>query len=206
MRTRFLKSFAVGFATLLAVAAGQAGALDIDPGASGLDLAQGCSDATCFFGVLYDTVDSASAPSGSFDLDTGALSLSFDFDIAPLCTRVPLGAPLRLHLRLKNKAGQSLPGPASSSRYGPDGQATPFMIGPAVGLSAQPRVHMPRKRQKDRIPATIWFRVRVETKVPMARKQHPRRSRRKNLDPPKKRAVHRNPNPLKKKLQSKKQI
>jgi hypothetical protein len=30
---------------------------------------------------------------------------------------------------------------------------------------------MPRNRQKERMPATIWFRVRVETNVPIARKK-----------------------------------
>jgi len=49
---------------------------------------------------------------------TSDASDQFAFEVIPLATAVPLGAPVRLHLRLTNRSNQEMPGPCSLSLAG----------------------------------------------------------------------------------------
>lgn len=68
---------AAAFAAVILPSAAQA--LTIDPGASGLDQAQGCGDSACFFDVIYN-LDASAPVAGSFDI-TGA-TLDFTITLA----------------------------------------------------------------------------------------------------------------------------
>jgi hypothetical protein len=78
-----MRAIAISFAMAGTFLAGplleNASALTIDPAASGLDMAQGCGDSTCFFDQIY-TLDASAPVTGSFDI-TG-LTLDFSISLA----------------------------------------------------------------------------------------------------------------------------
>ncbi|MEZ4291636.1 MAG: PEP-CTERM sorting domain-containing protein [Myxococcota bacterium] len=126
-------------ALLTLTLAAPAGALTIDPGASGLDVATGCGDAACFFDVRY-SLDASAPVSGSVDITGGTISFSIDLASATLSGTD--GAVSGVSFSGLNYSSSFAISDLGGGQYGftdqtasVSGTLTPIGAGSAVGLS-----------------------------------------------------------------------